>query len=386
MKIIHTADLHLGRTIGDEKKSRNEEINYALNQILDRVSSGDIDAVLIAGDIFDKAKPSNESLLVFKSFTVELVRLNTPVVAIAGNHDSPSLIDTETQLWRLFGSHIIGTERTAENGGLIRIQTRCGTDLIIGLLPFIRNTKLTNLGDIWSESNGISYSSYSAEMLKKIDELAQGFQADTVNILMYHGTLAGAKISGTERAHDSIEVYNIPGEQLPATAQYVALGHLHIPQQVKATVPAYYSGSLIQCDFGEAGEQKSFNLIEVEPHKTATVHQIPIRQLRELKQVHCQLETLEEELKNYSNFEGWLKVVVNLGGIRCPDLNQRVRSICPHAVIVVSEAINQSPQPVGVETEQFDLIQAYRDYLGEQPESRVQKFSQIYQEALALEV
>ena len=93
------------------------------------LSANHFTAVLIAGDIFDKPKPSNESLLVFKSFTVELVRLNTPVVAIAGNHDSPSLIDTETQLWRLFGSHIIGTERTAKNGGLIRIPTRCGTDL-----------------------------------------------------------------------------------------------------------------------------------------------------------------------------------------------------------------------------------------------------------------
>jgi exonuclease SbcD len=120
---------------------------------------------------------------------------------------------------------------------------------------------------------------------------------------------------------------------LPATAHYIALGHIHRPQKVEAPSPAYYAGSPMQLDFGEAGEEKTFRVIEVKPGprpaKISNVPYVGAKQLVHVSGTLAEIELRATDLKD----AGWLRVVINLDKAD-PDVNRRVRNLLPNAVSV----------------------------------------------------
>lgn len=123
-------------------------------------------------------------------------------------------------------------------------------------------------------------------------------------------------------------------EALPSTASYVALGHLHKPQKVAVRVPAYYAGSLLQLDFGEAGEEKTFNVVTASPGKRAAVERMPYQGGLPLIDVRAGLAELESTVDQYRR--GWVRVTVPLAAPD-PDLNRKVRQLLPNALVVRAE-------------------------------------------------
>jgi len=142
--------------------------------------------------------------------------------------------------------------------------------------------------------------------------LTSSFIPDAVNVLVAHTMVAGAVLSGSEAKRHSVESYELSGQSLDASAQYIALGHVHKPQHLTTNPLARYSGSLIQVDFGEEGEDKFFNLIEVEPGLPAKVRQIPLAIERPLKVVRCEQAELDGQIEAHRQHPGWLRFDVLL--------------------------------------------------------------------------
>ena len=360
MRLIHTSDWHLGRKL--KGIDRTSEIALALEEILAYAKEFEVDAVLVAGDIFDVPNPTTEAERVAYDFFYKLNQLSIPSVAIAGNHDSATRIDSLAHLLSLAGVRALGRPRIAEDGGVVTIDTANGK-LCVGAMPFASERRLLAAEDIWNTDALEQRSSYKEVVTYVLQNLASAFKTDAVNVMMAHMTLEGAKFTGSEAAFYSGDVYSFSGQAIPSECQYMGLGHIHKPQQIPNAAPTYYSGSLIQVDFGEVGEEKGFNLIEVETGRPAKVQFQPLTCHKPLKRVECHIEQLDEYLESHRDYVGYLKfaIAVNTPPIGLAD---RVRKVCPQAVMVEPKLIpNESAK-----------IQKPKDYDRFDPIAEFQKF------------
>ena len=367
-------------------KDRTPEIEFALQQLLQKAKELEIDALLIAGDIFDTTNPPAEAERVAYQFFRSLNEAGIPAIAIAGNHDSPNRIDSMAQILPLAGVWALGRPRRIERGGMVSIETRNGK-LNVAAVPFASERRLFRTEDLWEdlEDDARQILHYRERLSYLLQSLARGFEDDGVNVLMAHLTMGTAKLSNSERMFDSIGAYVLSGQALPSAAQYVALGHVHRPQRIEAAAPTYYSGSLIQVDFGEAGERKGCNLIVAEPGRPATVEFVPIACQKPLLKVECNVADLEDVLADRREHPGYLKVVVRLERPQ-PGLADLARQICPQVLQIeprYPEAQrSQRDRPAAERLDPVEEFRSYyRDRLGvELKEKAIAAFQELYRE------
>lgn len=383
MRLIHTSDWHLGRRL--KGVDRTPEIEAALNQLLKSAKDLEVDAVLVAGDIFDVPSPTADAEKVAYNFFCQLREAKIPAVVIAGNHDSAFRIDGVSQLLSHVGVHALGRPRKANEGGVIQLDTPNGK-LSVAAMPFASERRLLKSEDLWDKNDDKQRGNYQAIVKYLFENLASSFKENSVNIVMAHLTLNGAKRAYSEDDYYTKDTYSLAGQTLPSEAQYIALGHIHKPQQISNAAPTYYSGSLIQVDFGEAGEEKGFNLVTVEPGRPAKVEVKTIPCQKPLKLINCDETNLDEMLEANREHPGFLKVVIELNTPKI-GLADRVRKICPQALMIepkYPEATSNKRQQ-SQEVNQFDAVEEFhkywRDRLGTTPESSVLKaFENLYQE------
>jgi len=258
LRLIHTADWHLGRSL--KGKDRTVEIEFALDEMVRQAKDLDVDAVLVAGDIFETFNPPVEAERVAYEFFCKLQAAKIPAIAIAGNHDSSTRIDSLASLLSFVGVHALGKPRTAEDGGVITLDTP-GGKLCVGAMPFANERRMLDPDELWNLDNLQQLQSYRDTVDWLLSDLTSSFRDDSVNVLMSHITIDGAKLTNSEKDFHSKGIYALPRQSLPPEAQYIALGHIHKRQSIEGYPHAFYSGSLIQVDFGEAGEDKGFSSI-----------------------------------------------------------------------------------------------------------------------------
>jgi DNA repair protein SbcD/Mre11 len=383
MRIIHTSDWHLGRRL--KGIDRTPEIALALEEILEQAKMMEVDAVLVAGDVFDVPNPPAEAEKVAYDFFCQLQAANIPSVVIAGNHDSATRIDGIAKLLSYVGTHALGRPRLTENGGVIAFDTPSGR-LCVGAMPFASERRLLTGEDLWDLDALKQRQSYQEIVAAVLEDLAQGWEDSSVNILMAHLTVNSAIRAYSEVDYYTRDTYSLSGQTLPPEAQYIALGHIHKPQQVSNAAPTYYSGSLIQVDFGEAGEEKGFNLVTVEPGRPAKVEFKPISCQKPLKVIRCDEINLDETLEANREHPGFLKVMVELNTSRI-GLADTVRKVCPQALIIEPKYpdIQAQKRQQFQSANQFDAVEEFRSYwrdrVGTAPDSSVLKaFENLYQE------
>ena len=382
MRLIHTSDWHLGRKL--KGVDRTPEIALALAEILKYAKDFEVDAVLVAGDIFDVPNPTTEAERVAYDFFYELNQLSIPSVAIAGNHDSATRIDSLAPLLSLAGVRALGRPRIAEDGGVVTIDTANGK-LCVGAMPFASERRLLAAEDIWNKDALEQRSSYKEVVTYVLQNLALAFKTDAVNVMMAHMTMEGAKFTGSEAAFYSGDVYSFSGQAIPSECQYMGLGHIHKPQQIPNAAPTYYSGSLIQVDFGEVGEQKGFNLIEVETGRPAKVQFQPLTCHKPLKRVECHIEQLDEYLESHRDYVGYLKFAI---AVDTPPIGlaDRVRKVCPQAVMVEPKLIQnestKSQEPK--DYDRFDPIAEFQKFYSDREKNLspdvIEAFKNLYTE------
>jgi len=383
MRLIHTADWHLGRRL--KGVDRTPEIANALQQLLREAKNLEVDAVLIAGDIFDVPNPPAYAEKVAYEFFCGLEAAGIPAVAIAGNHDSASRIDGVATLLSLAGVRALGKPRLAEDGGALILNTKSGK-LCVGALPFAPERRLLDAEARWHRDGAIFGNTYREIVAGLLENLSGFFRDDTANVIMAHLAIDGATLAKSEVAYYTRDTYALSDQTLPAAANYIALGHIHIHQRISAATPAFYSGSLIQIDFGEAEQEKGFCLVTVEPGQPATVEFKPLICQRPLKVVRCSLENLDNTLEEHRYHPGFLKVVVELES-PVLGLADRVREICPQALqieAVYPEALFQKRhREFNADPHRFDPVSEfsnyYQDRLGFTPNPAVlQEFENLY--------
>ncbi|WP_425147438.1 metallophosphoesterase family protein [Deinococcus sp.] len=371
MRVLHTADFHAGRiTRGYD---RTPELHDALQEIAGLARTERADAVLVAGDLFDSVNPSAAAEGAVFEFFLRLKELGIPSVAIAGNHDSASRLASLRGLLGWVGVQMVA-ELSADLSNLSRtLETKRGERLIVGAIPYLSERRILKAADLLGQDVGEWRQKYRDGMGQLMRAVGQSYQPGAVNMMMLHTTLDGAKPSGQRSiVLDLNKTYTITGMQVPAGTQYAALGHVHKPQELGEGVRAAYPGSIIQLDFGEGGEQKQINLIEVSPGRPAQLTAIALASGKELRTLRVTHADLERKLDEARSFQGLLKVVVSApAGTALAGLKESVLRILPGVLAVELDAASLgtvAPLATREGLSRLELFERYyREKRGELP-------------------
>ncbi|MEX2446531.1 MAG: exonuclease SbcCD subunit D [Dehalococcoidia bacterium] len=347
MRILHTSDWHIGKHLG--RYDRAAEFREALDEVEGIADDREVDLVIVSGDLWDRATPPTEAL---GTGIDALARLagggRRQVVAIAGNHDSPELLDVLSPLLEPLGVHLVGRIRGRDEGGLLRLETAHGA-AAVGCVPFLREGRVV---DFMAES-GQWYGQYQDRMrgiFRVFGDALAAEAADAVTILVGHATVNGAAVRGDEygrgeRALHMGDAYTIDPGVLPALPQYLAMGHIHAPQRVPgAPAAAEYAGSLLPLDFGEAGEAKRVVIVDVEPRGVAQVEPVPLETPKRYPLVRAE-GTWEELVERREELNGaYLDLVVHTTGPD-PSLASKATDVFGRLVRVRAEYPRERVRP-----------------------------------------
>ncbi|TMA53640.1 MAG: exonuclease SbcCD subunit D [Deltaproteobacteria bacterium] len=343
MRLLHTGDWHVGRTI--RGRSRAEEFADALREVVGIAREEAVDAVLLAGDVYDHRSPTPEAdALVFEAL-VRLYEASIPVVAIPGNHDAASRLGALAQLLRPIGVVVVPRVVPPSDGSLVEVASRDGSEIAqVACLPFVPERRFGDAAALFRATEAW-YQSYAEGMGRLIEAMCEPFRPDRVNVLLGHLFTDGAIPGGGEHQITIGIEYAVSPSRLPATASYVALGHVHRPQAVRgAPSPARYAGSLLQLDFGEREQTKSVAIVEAHPGVPAKVREVALSAGRRLVDVRG---TVDEVLaKGRGLPDAHLRVEVLTQG-PVPGLNDRVRDELPNAVDVRISYERVEAEPAG---------------------------------------
>lgn len=276
MKLLHLSDLHLGKRLNEF--SLVEDQKYILNQILEIVDREAPDALVIAGDVYDKAVPSVEAVGLFDDFLVRLAEKRLPVFVISGNHDSPERISFGSRLLEASGIHL-----SPVYGGQVEpitLQDEFGP-VHFYLLPFV---KPIHVRRFFPEEPA---DTYSQALSTAISHLALNPQER--NVLVTHQFVTGALRSDSEEISlggaDHVDSSVFQG------FDYVALGHLHSPQNC-GSEHIRYCGTPLKYSFSEAGDEKSVTIVELGEKGSLSIRTAALKPLRELVELRGSFEEL----------------------------------------------------------------------------------------------
>jgi len=314
MKLLHLADLHLGRLFHEQ--SLIEDQRYMLNQVLDILSADQYRALILAGDIYDRSIPSTEAVTLFGSFLHSL-HSRFPELAIciiAGNHDSPDRLAFGHELFRSMNIHIVSDPHLAFTPILLESGTeRCA----LFLLPFLYPGSLERTGAGASapqtdpelmDLRGLrTQQELVAEASRRLEAERLVLQARgiTQSVLVAHLFTQGGSESESERIFvgtaEQVDVEQFAG------FSYVALGHLHRTQKVGKN--AWYAGSPLAYSFGEAGQEKVCLSVELTGDPTAvTVQPVPLRPLHPVRRIQASFTELMQKPVDAELTQAYLEV------------------------------------------------------------------------------
>ena len=375
MRILHTSDWHVGRTI--RGRSRAAEHEAVLAEIVRIAAEREVDLVLVAGDQFDTAAPSPDAERIVWQALLDLAATGAHVVTVAGNHDNPGRLQAVAPLLALSrittGAHLARPDQ----GGTVDVTVASGETARIALLPFLSQRSIVRADELM-ELDAFEHSPrYDERARKVLASLCAGFATDTVNLAVTHLMVAGGTLGGGERSAHTIFDYAVAAAAFPASAHYVALGHLHRAQKVPAGAPVHYSGSPLQLDFGETADTKSVTLVDATAGKPAEVETIPLTAGRRLRTLRGTLEDLEAQAGTTG--DDYLRVIVR--GERRAGLADLVRDWYPHAVDVAMETpAEAAPDPGaarGLSRSPHELFAEYLAGQGAQDERVLALFDEL---------
>ena len=329
MRFLHTADWHVGKPL--RGRSRMDEYAAALEQVSAVAREASVDAVLVAGDVFDSPAPPPEAEKVVYDFLARLVAERIRCVVIAGNHDHPRKLGALAGLLEGLGIHVRPEVRPPAQGGVVAVPSRDGSEEArVAVLPFVPERRVVDACTVMDAEHRW-YTEYAGRIEQILAALVAGLDASTVNVLLGHLLVAGARFGTGERQLHLGEIYGIGAEQLPSSVQYVGLGHLHRPQEILAPSKTLYSGSLVELDFGEKEQDKRVVVFEAKPGRGASVESVPLTAGRRLRDVSGTLEELERTAAGLG--DAFLRVRVE-APVPVPGLAERVKELLPNALDV----------------------------------------------------
>jgi exonuclease SbcD len=331
VKILHTSDWHLGRALDGRK--RYDEYEAFLNWLAELIESQDIDALLVAGDVFDSSTPSNRAQELYYRFLCRVAASpRRHVVVTAGNHDSPSFLDAPRDLLKFLNIHVIGCASEAAADEVIVIGGPDGEpDLIVCAVPYLRDR------DIRTAEAGESVEDKERKIVagirahyRKVYDAARQKQAllkKAVPIVaMGHLYTEGGKTVDGDGVRELYigSLLHVGRDVFPEGIDYLALGHLHIPQSVGGCDFIRYSGSPLAIGFGEAAQKKGVVLVDFSAGAPA-ITELPVPCFQELRTLKGDWPALSGDLEALKGrvSKAWLEILYE-GDEAAGDLQKRL--------------------------------------------------------------
>jgi exonuclease SbcD len=278
IRILHTADWHLGKKL--DQHDRTEEHQLFFDWLLKCIDREKIDALIVAGDIFDSGAPSNESLRMYYNFLIKLRQTRCrQAVIIGGNHDSISTLNAPRELLRALQVHVVGGVPENPEEQIIPLTNLSGeTEAVVAAVPFLRDrdVRLSIAGESASEREKRMREGIIAHY-EKLVPLLENFKAQQIPVMATgHLFAAGATASDSEKEIHVGTLGHIPGGMFPKAFDYIALGHIHRPQTVGGLAHIRYSGSPIPLSFSESNDKKEVVILEAAPGQPFTLWSGPV--------------------------------------------------------------------------------------------------------------
>lgn len=357
MKLIHLSDLHLGKRVNEV--SMIEEQKYILDQILNIIDTEKPDAVLIAGDVYDKSVPSAEAVELLDDFLCRLADRKQEVFVSSGNHDSPERLAFGGRLIEGTGIHL----SPVYDGTVAPIRVK---DVNFYMLPFI---KPAHVRRFFPDETIESYTD-----AVRVAVAQMHIDTSEKNVLLTHQFVTGASMSGSEEfsvgGTDNVDVSVFEG------FDYVALGHIHGPQNI---IPGKvrYCGTPLKYSFSECRHQKSVTVVELgEENQVRTIPLIPKHDMREIRGTYAELSA-RSYWENTAT-EDFLHVILT-DEEDVPEVMGRLQAIYPNLMKVTydnartrSSAVVQALENIQSKS-QLELFRELYEIQNGQPMSDVQE-------------
>ncbi len=326
MKFLHTADWHLGRLFHQVHLTDDQSV--VLEEIVEIAKREAVDVVLVAGDLYDRAVPPPEAVMLLDRIWEKLVvEAGIPVVAISGNHDSAARVGFGSKLLARAGLHIVADLESA----MFPI-TIGGVDVFA--LPYVEPA------DVRAWFGNTEAKDHASAMRICLERMKSHFHPDRPQILVGHAFVQGMKESESERP------LSVGGASVvPATVfedfDYVALGHLHAPQIVNPH--CLYSGSILKYSFSEAADLKSVVIGEMDSRGQVTPRLLPLHPVRDVRDLEGRLSELIESAANDAQSNDYLRVILTDEGALLNAIS-KLREVFPN-VMQLERRFLQSSSP-----------------------------------------
>jgi len=323
MRLIHTSDWHLGRTLHGESLLEHQSV--FLDWLLGQATGHRVDAVVVAGDVYDRAVPPTDAVALLDQTLVRFFRAGIPVVLTSGNHDSAVRLGFASGLSEAAGIHL--RTRVEDIARPVIISDEHGEVGIYGIPYLLPDAVMAELG---AERSHASVLAAACERIRA-DAAARGLRR---TVVMAHALVTGGQVSESERDIRVGGIGDAPARVL-AGCSYLALGHLHGQQRVDAggTTSARYSGSPLAFSFSERDHRKSVTLAEIAGDGTVVTQLLPTPVPRPLREVRGRLdELLARADGDLADLAGaWVKAVLT-DQARPVAPMERLRERWPHTI------------------------------------------------------
>lgn len=355
MKFFHLSDLHIGFKLWNQDLS--EDQSYIFDQVIRAAGKEKPDAVVIAGDIYDKAVPSAESVEMFDRFISGLTEASpdTEIMMISGNHDSPSRLNVYRSVLERQKIHMIGTppRLPGEKIERVTLQDQYG-EVDFYLLPFVKPSMVKVLVGTDENGNNLSYSDTVHRLIER-----EQIDGSRRNVLVSHQFYIppGGDSSDVERMDSEVvTVGNIDSVQGDILQQfdYGALGHIHKPMKVGGEC-FRYCGTPLACSVSEAGQGKGILMVEMGEKGNVGISVIPLVPLRQVKVVKGSLEeVLAQACDDYVTV-----ILTDQIDLDVIDTSDRIRHSFPHLLEIRREILRKAEYEqayrMEAETSPFEL-------------------------------
>lgn len=319
IRFLHTADWHLGRSLYGRK--RYEEFSAFLDWLTRILEDEKVDALLVAGDVFDTSTPSNRAQELYYNFLCRVAAsCCRHVVVVAGNHDSPSFLNAPRELLRVLNVHVVGSVSDAAEDEVFVLQTDNKPEAIVCAVPYLRDKDIRTVepGETIGEKNaklieGVKNHYDTVCRLaeqKRAGYAGAGYDSIPIIAMGHLFTAGGETVEGDgvrelyvgSLAHVGVDVF-------PDSIDYLALGHLHVPQKVGGAEHIRYCGSPIPMGFGEANQEKQVVLIDFKGPKP-TIQKLPVPSFQKLVRITGTLDAIHAEMNRLKIEESsaWLEI------------------------------------------------------------------------------
>ncbi len=318
MRLIHTADWHLGRLFHNLHLTADQR--FILDGLIELIAELQADALIVAGDVFDRAVPPTEAVELLDDVVARVaLELEVPVVMIAGNHDSPARLQYFSGLARRAGVHVVGQVGGQPNPA--QITGRDGVD--VEFWPLAYTDPETGRAELRRDD----LHSHEAVVAAQLELVRQRLDEGARQVVLAHAFVAGGAESESERAL-SVGGSGVVPAGLFAGFDYVALGHLHRPQSVGGD-RVRYAGSLLKYSFEEAEHNKSVSVVDLGRDGTLNVREHCLAPRRNLRRVQGSLAELLASPLTLEDGDAYVEVVLT-DEDPVLDPMEKLRKVFPH--------------------------------------------------------